>query len=123
MAPKNIKTKKSSDKCRSLNNALHLSMTFIPVYTPSTETEPTQKQNLILFLFQPKVDWRTQHENFVKAIRYAKGVSNEPPPPTENPDYVQCPHCERKFNPATAERHIPKCKDIKAKPARLKKKR
>lgn len=71
---------------------------------------------------RPKVDWRTQHENFVKAIRYAKGVSNEPPPPTENPDYVQCPHCERKFNPATAERHIPKCKDIKAKPARLKKK-
>lgn len=123
MASKNIKTKKSSDKCRSLNNPLHLSMTFIPVYTPSTETEPTQKQNLILFLFQPKVDWRTQHENFVKAIRYAKGVSNEPPPPTENPDYVQCPRCERKFNPATAERHIPKCKDIKAKPARLKKKR
>ena len=123
MASKNIKTKKSSDKCRGLNNPLHLSMTFIPVYTPSTETEPTQKQNLILFLFQPKVDWRTQHENFVKAIRYAKGVSNEPPPPTENPDYVQCPHCERKFNPATAERHIPKCKDIKAKPARLKKKR
>ncbi|XP_020614460.1 zinc finger C2HC domain-containing protein 1C-like [Orbicella faveolata] len=72
---------------------------------------------------RPKADWRTQHENFVKAIRYAKGVSNEPPPPTENPDYVQCPHCERKFNPATAERHIPKCKDIKAKPARLKKKR
>jgi len=78
---------------------------------------------LILFSFQPKADWRTQHENFVKAIRYAKGVSNEPPPPTENPDYVQCPHCERKFNPATAESHIPKCKDIKAKPARLKKKR
>ena len=136
MASKNIKTKKSSFKCRSLNNPLHLSMTFIPVYffflstttllnqiIIATETEPTQKQNLILFLFQPKVDWRTQHENFVKAIRYAKGVSNEPPPPTENPDYVQCPHCERKFNPATAERHIPKCKDIKAKPARLKKKR
>ncbi|KAL9953865.1 hypothetical protein ACROYT_G041338 [Oculina patagonica] len=72
---------------------------------------------------RPKADWRAQHENFIKAIRYAKGLSNEPPPPTENPDYVQCPHCERKFNPATAERHIPKCKDIKAKPAPLKKKR
>lgn len=72
---------------------------------------------------RPKADWKAQHENFIKAIRYAKGVSDEPPPPTENPDYVQCPHCERKFNPATAERHIPKCKDIKAKPTRLKKKR
>jgi len=71
---------------------------------------------------RPKADWRAQHENFIKAIRYAKGESNEPPPPTENPDYVQCPHCERKFNPSTAERHIPKCKDIKAKPAPLKKK-
>lgn len=98
-------------------------MIFIPEYTTPTKIEPNQKLNLIFFLFQPKVDWRTQHENFVKAIRYAKGVSNEPPPPTENPDYVQCPHCERKFNPATAERHIPKCKDIKAKPARLKKRR
>lgn len=72
---------------------------------------------------RPKVDWRVQHENFIKAIRYAKGASDEPPPPSENPDYVRCPHCERKFNPATAERHIPKCKDIKAKPSRLKKKR
>lgn len=71
---------------------------------------------------RPKADWRAQHENFIKAIRYAKGASDEPPPPTENPDYVQCPHCERKFNPSTAERHIPKCKDIKAKPAPLKKK-
>lgn len=40
-----------------------------------------------------------------------------PPPPAENPDYVQCPYCERKFNPATAERHIPKCKDTKHRPA------
>ena len=79
--------------------------------------------SIYTFLFQPKADWRAQHENFIKAIRYAKGASDEPPPPSENPDYVQCPHCERKFNAATAERHIPKCKDIKAKPSRLKKKR
>lgn len=32
-----------------------------------------------------------------------------PPPPSENPDYVQCPHCGRRFNQAAAERHIPKC--------------
>jgi len=50
-------------------------------------------------------------------------LSDEPPPPAENPEYIQCPHCERRFKPATAERHIPKCKDIKAKPSRLKKKR
>lgn len=32
-----------------------------------------------------------------------------PPPPSENPDYVQCPHCGRKFNESAAARHIPKC--------------
>lgn len=69
------------------------------------------------------MDWRAQHENFIKAIRYAKGASDTPPPAAENPDYVKCPHCERKFNAAAAERHIPKCKDIKAKPALLKRKK
>lgn len=32
-----------------------------------------------------------------------------PPPPSSNPDYVQCPHCGRRFNETAAERHIPKC--------------
>lgn len=44
-----------------------------------------------------------------------------PPPKSENPDYVQCPHCQRRYNQTAAERHIPKCKDIKAKPKMLKK--
>lgn len=32
-----------------------------------------------------------------------------PPPPSSNPDYVQCPHCGRRFNETAAARHIPKC--------------
>ena len=32
---------------------------------------------------------------------------------------VPCPHCNRRFNQKAAERHIPKCKDIKAKPRTL----
>jgi hypothetical protein len=33
------------------------------------------------------------------------------PPPTysENKHYVACPHCQRRFAPDTAEKHIPKC--------------
>ncbi|XP_063387341.1 uncharacterized protein LOC134673306 isoform X2 [Cydia fagiglandana] len=64
--------------------------------------------------------WRQKHEEFIQAIRAAKQVQQHlaaggklsdlpPPPPSENPDYVQCPHCNRRFNQAAAERHIPKC--------------
>lgn len=64
--------------------------------------------------------WRQKHEDFIQAIRAAKQVQAHlnaggklsdlpPPPPSENPDYVQCPHCKRRFNQAAAQRHIPKC--------------
>ncbi|XP_030766989.1 zinc finger C2HC domain-containing protein 1C isoform X2 [Sitophilus oryzae] len=67
-----------------------------------------------------KKDWRRTHEEFIAAIRAAKQAQAyvakggkladlPPPPPSSNPDYVQCPHCGRKFNEAAAARHIPKC--------------
>ncbi|XP_072930166.1 uncharacterized protein [Epargyreus clarus] len=76
-------------------------------------------------------NWRQKHEEFIQAIRAAKQVQAHlnaggklsdlpPPPPSENPDYVQCPHCNRRFNQAAAERHIPKCANFqfnKPKPA------
>ncbi len=39
-----------------------------------------------------------------------------PPPVSVNPDYIQCPHCGRNYAPKVAERHIPKCVNIQAKP-------
>ncbi|XP_060069041.1 zinc finger C2HC domain-containing protein 1C-like [Ylistrum balloti] len=81
-----------------------------------------------------KGNWRKQHEEFVNNIRYARKIAQvqkeggslsnlPPPPPAENADYIQCPHCNRRYNETAAERHIPKCKDIKAKPAPLKRRR
>ena len=70
-----------------------------------------------------KADWRRQHEEFVKTIRAARGVTNAlktggelppPPEPTVNPDYIQCPHCERRFNESAAERHMNFCKEQKS---------
>ncbi|XP_055696338.1 uncharacterized protein LOC129797609 [Lutzomyia longipalpis] len=67
-----------------------------------------------------KSNWRKKHEEFIETIRAAKQMqihlakggklSDLPPPPrSENPDYIQCPHCMRRFNEAAANRHIPKC--------------
>lgn len=74
-----------------------------------------------------KNNWRIKHEEFIASIRYAKLAgkiereggnlaSLAPPPPSSNPDYIQCPHCMRKFNQKAGERHIPKCKDTINKP-------
>ena len=44
---------------------------------------------------------------------YTHSGSSVPPPRPSlpNPDYVQCPHCERRFEQYSAERHIPFCKE------------
>ena len=39
-----------------------------------------------------------------------------PPPVSKNLDYIQCPHCMRRFNQTAGERHIPKCRDTINKP-------
>ncbi|KAG0728100.1 Zinc finger C2HC domain-containing protein 1C [Chionoecetes opilio] len=57
-----------------------------------------------------KKDWKKQHEDFIATIRAAK--TGAEPPPTDNSDYVECPHCNRKFAEDVAERHIPKCANI-----------
>ena len=73
---------------------------------------------------QKPSQWRKKHEDFINTLRYAKqataakakGIDIGPPPVSQNDDYVPCPHCQRKFNSTAAERHIPKCKDIKSRP-------
>ncbi|NXC40020.1 ZC21C protein, partial [Penelope pileata] len=72
-------------------------------------------------------NWRQKHEAFIQTLCQARQVqqvlskggkvSDLPPlPPMENPDYIACPYCRRRFAPQVAERHIPKCKNIKNRP-------
>ena len=74
--------------------------------------------------------WKQQSDQFRQAMRanrdvekaIAEGKPLPPPgPATINPDYVQCPNCLRNFSQKAGERHIPQCKNIKAKPSSLKK--
>ncbi|CAD7924300.1 unnamed protein product [Amoebophrya sp. A120] len=73
--------------------------------------------------------WKTKSEEFRNAIRNARLISvaekTGGPMPEFTPtsaaadDRVPCPHCGRRFAADAAKRHIPKCKDTRAKPNRL----
>jgi len=73
--------------------------------------------------------WKAKSEAFRNAIKHARlaavaertgGPMPElAPAPAEADDRVPCPYCNRRFSAETAERHIPKCKETKAKPTRL----
>uniref|UniRef100_A0A8C0FBD8 Zinc finger C2HC-type containing 1B n=1 Tax=Bubo bubo TaxID=30461 RepID=A0A8C0FBD8_BUBBB len=62
----------------------------------TVKRQPLQKK-------QPgkKSNWRQHHEDFINTIRSAN----------INPDYVQCPHCSRRFNEAAAQRHMKFCEE------------
>ncbi|XP_076235060.1 uncharacterized protein LOC143179630 [Calliopsis andreniformis] len=93
-----------------------------------TELESFVKKGICKKIEKPKKtevksNWRRKHEDFINAIRSAKQVQAHlaaggkisdlpPPPPSDTSDYIQCPHCGRKFNQAAAERHIPKCEHM-----------
>eukprot|EP00668_Euglena_longa_P012127 GGOE01014554.1.p1 GENE.GGOE01014554.1~~GGOE01014554.1.p1 ORF type:complete len:751 (-),score=111.63 GGOE01014554.1:432-2684(-) len=88
----------------------------VPISRSTANTEVTTKTN-----------WREKHEALKRAMKASREVTAclakggklsdlPPPPPAENPDYVQCPHCSRRFNQAAAERHIPACANTINKP-------
>ena len=72
--------------------------------------------------------WAEESRAFREAMRNARSVtkaikSGAPLPPSvpNGPDMslTPCPHCNRRFNAKAAERHIPQCQNIIAKPSRL----
>lgn len=73
--------------------------------------------------------WKNQSQAFREAMRAARecgkaqaaGAPLPPPKPSApDPSLILCQHCGRRFNEKAAERHIPQCQNIKAKPTVLK---
>ena len=66
--------------------------------------------------------WKRDHMAFQAAMTHCKqnsGAEASGMPPPECDDRTPCPHCGRRFNALAAERHIPKCQAISAKPKML----
>lgn len=113
---KNICEKSMKKRRKPFNSEKQRSMGScdIPV-----ERKQTQKPAII----PKKNNWRAKHEAFLTSIRAARGPSSTsqgsgayvpPAAAVVNPDYVQCPHCERRFNEHSAQRHIEFCKEQKS---------
>ena len=78
---------------------------------------------------QKKAKWKQDSIAFREAMKAARDVTKAiasgaplPPPVISAPDpsLIPCPHCGRRFNAKAAERHIPQCVNIRAKPSVLK---
>ena len=81
----------------------------------------------------PPSKWKQQSMAFRQAMRAAREYpadskgsgGNKAPPPhvpsAPDPSLVLCPHCGRRFSEKSAERHIPQCQNIRAKPSTLRK--
>eukprot|EP00605_Chrysophyceae_sp_TOSAG23-4_P000580 GSChrysophyteH1.ASY1.ANO1.657.1 assembled CDS len=76
-----------------------------------------------------KKKWEEQSRQFREAMRNSRQVTKainsggplpEYTPAAVDPSFVQCPTCGRSFNQKAADRHIPLCSNIKAKPKALK---
>ncbi|KAK0163958.1 hypothetical protein PV328_002638 [Microctonus aethiopoides] len=115
-----IKTTKKKRKTFDITNQ-RVSGTEMETYVK----KPTKKGQTEKKVRKPeaKSNWRKKHEDFINAIRSAKKTQAHlaaggklsdlpPPPPSDTSDYIQCPHCGRKFNQAAADRHIPKCEHM-----------
>ncbi|XP_068156738.1 uncharacterized protein [Drosophila tropicalis] len=99
-------------------NERYVKKTKTGVRTQASYSSAAQQQGLSTGV--KKSNWRKKHEDFIQSIRAAKQLKAHlarggklsdlpPPPPSENADYIKCPHCGRRFNQQAAERHIPRC--------------
>ncbi|XP_056332325.1 zinc finger C2HC domain-containing protein 1C [Danio aesculapii] len=77
--------------------------------TNSRSRTPERKKNT----------WRQKHEAFIQTMRQGRSSTSQQPNSISglHSEYITCPHCGRKFAQGPAERHVPKCQNIKSRPA------
>jgi hypothetical protein len=94
-----------------------------PASSASSKRQSSKPQNPVGI-----AKWKQDSLAFREAMKGARDYtsaisSGVAPPPVasyQDPSYIQCPHCSRRFNQTAGERHFPVCQQIKAKPQPLK---
>lgn len=76
---------------------------------PAKVSEKMIRTKAQVRLDYPNSKWQKQHIDMIKKLRFDESTE-------EYEEYVNCPHCLRRFAPIPAEKHIPVCKDIINKP-------
>ncbi|CAK83266.1 unnamed protein product (macronuclear) [Paramecium tetraurelia] len=82
----------------------------------------------------PQTGWRQSHQEFINTLKYnrqLKKIQEEggdirqlgPPPVSSNNNYIQCPYCQRKFDPSKADKHIAICQNVVNKPKTIQEKK
>lgn len=114
---------KVKGKSKAINENLKSSSTRTPILSTNVRDNQVIKTDT-----GQQSKWKADSELFRQMMKNARDTSKAiaegkplPPPVTSVPDpsLVPCPHCGRSFNPKAADRHIPQCVNIRAKPTSL----
>lgn len=95
--------------------------------------KPLTKKEKRKIVSKKKNNWKEKHQEFMKNMKYMrklkkaeeKGIDLKfiaPPPVSRNPDFKECPYCERTFNPKAYDRHVKSCVNVRNRPAPLRRK-
>jgi len=102
-------------KARAADGARAASTASTSVSTKGKEAEKKAKEAKEA----KKAAWKARSAQLRAAIKAGKGDGSVDVP-LDTSDLIPCPHCKRTFNQRAAERHIPRCQTMKAKPTLLK---
>ncbi|XP_009707866.1 PREDICTED: zinc finger C2HC domain-containing protein 1B [Cariama cristata] len=119
--------------CKKVSNKKHKPFSSLKERLQGTGIITLKKQPPAKGIPGKKSNWRQHHEDFINTIQSTKQVTKalkegHPLPPLPTPsitpvvpflqsDYIQRPHCSRRFNEAAAQRDVKFCEEAAARRA------